>query len=97
MDHQTCEQCQRPITDPWTATPVPGVTVPGKELQQHTTCPPGTCANCKTVMPYADLERVELADGELWDDPDMLVCHNVYQCQVRLGERDPDDIPADAR
>jgi hypothetical protein len=97
MSELICEQCQRPITDPWAAISVPGITVPGQDPQQHVTCPPGTCANCKTVMPYADLIRVELADGELWDDPDMLVCANVPKCQVRAGELDPDDVPLDAR
>lgn len=97
MPDLTCEQCQRTIADQWAAEEVPGVTVPGRELLRHITCPPGTCASCKTVMPYADLERVELFDGEIDPDPDLLVCHNVFQCQVRSGERDPDDVPADAR
>lgn len=89
-----CERCQRPITDQWAAEDVHGVTVPNAELLQHITCPPGTCANCKSEMPYADLERVELADGEIDDDPNLLVCADVFRCQVRTGERDPDDVPA---
>jgi len=83
-----CEQCQRPIGD---------VFATDAEVRRHSTCPTGRCANCHTEMPYADLERVELADGELDPDPDFLVCANVFQCQVRTGERDPDDIPQDAR
>lgn len=79
-----CEQCQRPIAD---------VFATDTQVRKHTTCPPGRCANCRTELPYADLERVELADGELWDDPDMLVCTDVVACQIRAGERDPDDVP----
>jgi len=80
-----CERCQRTIAD---------VFATDAEVKKHATCPPGICASCKTEMPYADLERVELADGEIDEDPDLLVCHNVAQCQVRSGEIDPDDVPA---
>lgn len=83
-----CEHCQRPIADVFATDP---------EVRNHTTCPPGVCANCKTEMPYADLERVELADGEIDPDPDLLVCSDVFRCQVRTGERDPDDVPATPR
>lgn len=83
-----CERCQRTIADVFATDP---------EVQRHTTCPPGVCANCHTEMPYADLERVELADGEIDPDPDLLVCSDVFRCQVRTGERDPDDIPAGPR
>jgi len=88
MDALTCEQCQRTIADAFATD---------AEVRRHITCPPGTCATCKTEMPYADLERVELADGEIDGDPDLLVCSDVYACQVRAGERDPDDVPADSR
>jgi hypothetical protein len=81
----TCEQCQRPIAD---------VFATDADVRRHTTCPPGRCANCKTEMPYADLERVELADGDIDPDPDLLVCAAVFECQVRTGEREPDDVPA---
>jgi hypothetical protein len=83
-----CELCQRPIAD---------VFATDAEVRRHATCTPGTCASCKTEMPYADLERVELADGEIDPDPDLLVCENVYQCQVRAGEIGPDDVPLAAR
>jgi hypothetical protein len=88
-----CERCQRPITDQWAAEEVPGVTVPGGELLQHITCPPGTCASCNTERPYAELTRIELVNGEIDDDPDLLACADVYACQVRAGELDPDDVP----
>lgn len=88
MSQLACEHCQRPIADVFATDP---------EVRRHTLCPPGTCATCKTEMPYADLERVELFDGEIDPDPDLLVCHNVFQCQVRSGERDPDDVPQDVQ
>lgn len=83
-----CEVCQRTIAD---------VFATDAGVRRHATCPAGTCANCKTEMPYADLERVELADGEIDPDPDLLVCSDVFQCQVRTGERDPDDVPTPLR
>jgi hypothetical protein len=89
----SCERCQRTITDQWGAEEVPGITVPGTELLRHITCPPGKCASCKTEQPYVDLDRVELFDGEIDPDPDLLVCSDVVACQIRAGERDPDDLP----
>jgi hypothetical protein len=97
MDDLTCERCQRTIRIDQPFEQVPGVTVAVGTLIQHTDCPPGRCASCNTEMPYADLTRIELADGEIDDDPDLLACANVYQCQVRAGELDPDDVPLEAR
>lgn len=87
-----CERCQRPIADLFAAEPVPGVTVPGTELQQHITCPPGTCDNCGSERPYAELRVADLG-GEGEDIPDLFACTDVVACQIRAGERDPDDIP----
>lgn len=97
MDDLTCEQCQRTIRVDEPFRQVPGVTAPKGAMVQHKKCPPGTCASCSTEMPYADLTRIELADGEIDADPDLLACANVYQCQVRAGEIDPDDVPQAAR
>lgn len=80
----TCEHCQRTISDAF---------VTDSEVRRHAICPPGTCASCKAEIPYADLTRIELADGEIDPDPDLLACTNVYACQVRAGEIDPDDVP----
>lgn len=92
MSDLTCEQCQRAIRVDEPFEPVPGVTVPVGSFVQHTACPPGTCATCHTVRPYAEL-RIANLGGEGEDDPDLLACRNVFACQVRSGERDPDDVP----
>lgn len=92
-DVLTCEQCQRTIHIDEPFESEPGVTVLNGNLIRHTACPPGTCASCRTERPYAELTRIELADGEIDDDPDLLACADVYACQVRAGELDPDDVP----
>jgi hypothetical protein len=78
-----CERCQRPIADAFAAD---------AEVRNHTTCPPGTCANCKTELPYAELRVADLG-GEGEDIPDLFACTDVVTCQIRAGERDPDDLP----
>jgi histone acetyltransferase (RNA polymerase elongator complex component) len=70
---------------------VPGVTVAAGTVVKHTTCPTGRCASCNTDQPYAHLVQVPEMD-----DPDMLACADVYACQVRAGELDPDDVPGGA-
>lgn len=92
MDDLTCEQCQRTIQIDEPFVSVPGVTILNGNLIQHTTCPPGRCASCNTDQPYTELVQVPEMD-----DPDMLACANVYGCQVRAGELDPDDVPAGYR
>jgi hypothetical protein len=87
-----CERCQRPIADQWSAEEVSGVTVPGGALLQHITCPPGTCASCGDERPYAELRVADLG-GAGEDIPDLFACTNVVACQIRAGERDPDDLP----
>lgn len=96
MPELTCEHCQRPIRIDEPFEQVPGVTVLHGTLIQHTACPPGPCASCGTVRPYAELQIANLG-GEGEDDPDMLACTDVYACQVRAGELDPDDVPPAAR
>lgn len=96
MSDLTCEQCQRPIRVDEPFEQVPGVTVPRGAFVQHTACPPGTCATCQSVRPYAEL-RIANLGGAGEDDPDLLACTDVIACQVRAGERDPDDVPQGAR
>jgi hypothetical protein len=95
-DDLICEQCQRTISIDEPFEQAPGITVPVGSLIQHKACPPGTCASCNTERPYAEL-RVANLGGEGEDDPDMLACIDVYACQVRAGEIDPDDVPGAGR
>lgn len=88
----TCFTCDRTIRIDEPFRQVPGVTVARGTVVQHTVCPPGTCASCNTVQPYADLVQVPEMD-----DPDILACANVYACQVRAGELDPGDVPGGSR
>lgn len=92
MDDLTCHTCERPISIDEPFERLPGVTTIRSALIRHVVCPPGRCASCNTDRRYAELKRVEFIDGEL-DDPDVLVCANVYACQVRSGEIDPEDVP----